>query len=50
MTDQRSTFFSNGQCRHYQLVDGWAKLYCVRTEEEHAEHETEGGVRWEAKS
>ena len=39
-------FFPNGQCRHYQLVDGWAKVWCIRTDEGHTEHETANGVRW----
>lgn len=39
-------FFPNGRCRHYQLVDGWAKIWCVRTNEGHTEHETATGVRW----
>lgn len=48
MTDQeaRARFFPNGMCRHYQLVDGWAKVYCIRTDEGHTEHETKGGKRW----
>ena len=45
---ERPGFFPNGQCRHYQLADGWAKLCCVRTEDGHTEHETAGGVRWSA--
>ena len=44
--DQRPGFFPNGQCRHHQLVDGWAKLWCIRTKDGHTERETEAGVRW----
>lgn len=46
LMDQRTGFFPNGQCRHYWLVDGWAKIWCVRTEDGHTEHETEAGMRW----
>lgn len=42
----RPGFFPNGQCRHYQLADGWAKIWCIRTEDGHTEHETAGGVIW----
>ena len=48
--DQRPGFFPNGQCRHYQLADGWAKVWCIRTQDGHTEHETSGGFRWEARS
>lgn len=44
--DPRPGFFPNGQCRHYQMADGWAKIWCIRTEDGHTEHETAGGVRW----
>lgn len=45
-TAQRSGFFPDGRCRHYQLIEGWAKVYCTRTDEGHTEHETEAGTRW----
>lgn len=37
---------AENRCRHYQLVDGWAKVWCVRTEFGHTEHETAAGFRW----
>ncbi len=43
-----SEFFASGHCRHYQLVDGWAKVWCIRTDEGHTEHRTESGQRWVA--
>lgn len=43
----RPGFFPKGQCRHYQLVDGWAKVWCIRTEDGHTQHETPGGVIWD---
>lgn len=39
-------FFPSGQCRHYQLVDGWAKVWCIRTDPGHVEHETPSGTLW----
>ena len=43
---EREGFFPNGQCRHYQRADGWAMLWCIRTDDGHTEHETAAGVRW----
>lgn len=44
--DARPGFFPNVHCRHHQVADGWAKVWCIRTEDGHTEHEAEGGVVW----
>ncbi len=48
MTEQepRPVFFPGGTCRHHEVVDCWAKVYCIRTEDGHTEHETAAGKKW----